>query len=188
MKFPFLCFAGKIKDLGVLVNAATKKISAKKRRKNVQSLEHLIAGSGAGSTSGPVVDLEGEDSPEELGHEPANRQRVRVPSEDPITPIKAVPVRSAKGDFLQLPKVLSEPELCGPQLNLFLDDLELKIIQDLGPARRSKAITDGVIASMKALEVAAALNNDALESEVRVDALVQERDARGGSKVQEVCR
>jgi hypothetical protein len=58
-----------------------------------------------------------------------------------------------------------------------LDDPELKIIQDLGPAGRSKAITDGVIATMKALEVAAAMNNASLESEVRIDALVRERDA-----------
>jgi hypothetical protein len=47
-KFPFLCVAGKMKDLGALVNAASKKISAKKKRKNVQSLEHLIAGSAPG--------------------------------------------------------------------------------------------------------------------------------------------
>jgi hypothetical protein len=38
-------------------------------------------------------------------------------------------------------------------------------------------ITDGVIATMKALEVVAALNNASLDSEVRVDALVRERDA-----------
>jgi hypothetical protein len=106
----------------------------------------------------------------------AKRQRVRVSSEDPLTPIKAVPVSSERGDFLQLPKVWSEPELCGPQSILFLDDPELKIIQDLGPAGQSKAITDGVIATMKALEVVATLNNASLESEVRVDALVRERD------------
>jgi hypothetical protein len=58
-----------------------------------------------------------------------------------------------------------------------LDDPELKIIHDLGLAGRSKAITNGVIATMKALEVAAALNIASLEGEVRVDALVRERDA-----------
>jgi mevalonate pyrophosphate decarboxylase len=166
-----------MKDLGALVSAASKKNSAKKKRKNVQSLEHLVAGSGLGSTSGPVVDLEGEEPSEELWQDSAKRQKVRVPSEDPITPIRAVPVRSERGDFLQLPKVWSEPELCGPQSTLFLDDPELKIIQNLGLASRSKAITDGVMATMKALEVAAALNNASLESEVRVDALVRKRDA-----------
>jgi hypothetical protein len=96
-----------MKDLGALVNAASKKISAKKRCKNVQSLEHLIAGSGPGSTSSPVVDLEGEDPSEELVQESAKRQEVGTPSEEPITPIRAVPVCSEKGDFLQLPKVWS---------------------------------------------------------------------------------
>jgi hypothetical protein len=38
-------------------------------------------------------------------------------------------------------------------------------------------ITDGVIATMKTLEVTAALNNAPLEGEVRVDTLVRERDA-----------
>ena len=116
------------KDLGALVNAASKKLSAKKKRKNVQSLEHLISGSGPSSTPGPVVDLDREEPYEELVHDPSKRQRVRVSSGDPITPIKAVPVRSKKGDFLQLPKVWSEPELCGPQSTLFMDDSELRII------------------------------------------------------------
>jgi hypothetical protein len=118
------------KDFGALVNAASKKISAKKKRKNVQSLEHLVAGSSPSSSSDPVVDLEGDEPSEELVQDPVKRQRVRMPSEDPITPVKAVPVRSEKGDFLQLPKVWSEPELCGPQSTLFLDDHELKIIRD----------------------------------------------------------
>jgi hypothetical protein len=99
MNFPFLCFVGKMKDLGALVNAASKKISAKKRHKNVQSLEHLIAGSGPGSTSSPVVDLEGEDPSEELVQESVKWQKVGTPSEQPITPIRAVPVRSERGDF-----------------------------------------------------------------------------------------
>lgn len=55
-----------MKDLGAYVNAAHKKISAKKRRKNVQSLEHLISGSRVSLSSGPVVDLEGEDPPKML--------------------------------------------------------------------------------------------------------------------------
>jgi hypothetical protein len=61
--FSFLCFAEKMKNLGALVGAASKKIYAKKRRKNVQSLEHLISSSGPGSTFSPLVDLEGEDPP-----------------------------------------------------------------------------------------------------------------------------
>jgi len=51
----FLCFARKVKDLQALVNEANKKVAAKKRRKNFQSLDHLIAGFGPASTSSPVV-------------------------------------------------------------------------------------------------------------------------------------
>ena len=100
-----------------------------------------------------------------------------TPSKKPITLIWAVPVRSERGDFLQLPKVWSEPDQCGPHSTLFLDDPELRIIQDLGPAGRGKAITDGVIATMRALEVTAALNNASLESEIRANTLVQKRDS-----------
>jgi len=152
-------------------------VTAKKWCKNIQSLEHLITRSGLGSTSSPVVDLEGDGPPEELVQEPAKRKKVGTPSKEPITPIRAVPVRSKRGEFLQLPKVWSEPDQCSPHSTLFLDDPELRIIQDLGPAGRNKAITDGVIATMRALEVAAALNNASVESEIRVNALAQERDA-----------
>ncbi|RHN51863.1 hypothetical protein MtrunA17_Chr6g0473821 [Medicago truncatula] len=95
----------KMKDLGAFVSAATKNISAKKWRKNLQSLEHLIAGFGVGSSFGPVADLEGEDPPEELVQESAKKQKVGTPSKQPVTPIKAVHVRSERGDFLQLPRV-----------------------------------------------------------------------------------
>jgi len=94
-----------MKNLGALVNEANKKVTAKKRRKNVQSLEHLITGSGLGSTSSHVVDLEGDGPPEEPVQDPAKRKKVGTPSKEPITPIQAVPVRSERGDFLQLPKV-----------------------------------------------------------------------------------
>jgi len=87
-----------MKDLGALVNEANKKVSAKRWRKNVQSMEHLITGSGSGSTSGPVVDLEGDGPPEELVQEPSNRKKVGTPSKEPITPIRAVPVCSERWD------------------------------------------------------------------------------------------
>jgi hypothetical protein len=103
-----------MKDLGALVNAASKKNSVKKKRKNVQSLEHLVSGSSPGSSSHPEVDLEGEDPPKGLVQESVKRQKVGASPEDPVTPIRAVPVRTKKGDFLQLPKVWSKPELCGP--------------------------------------------------------------------------
>ena len=76
------------------------------------------------------------------------RRRVETPSKEPVTPIKATPLRSESGDFLQLPKVWSEPDRCGPNATLFLDDPELRVIHELGPAGRSKAIAEGVIATI----------------------------------------
>jgi len=175
--FPFLCFAGKMKDLHALVNDTNNKVAAKKRRKNVQFVDHLIVGSSPGSSSGPVVDLEGEDHSEEKVQEPVKRRRVETLSKEPVTLIGAIPLRSKIGDFLQLPKVWSEPDRCGPHSTLFLDDPELRVIHDLGPADRSKAITKGVIAIMKALEVATVLNNASLEGAIQVNALSKERDA-----------
>ena len=58
-----------------------------------------------------------------------------------------------------------------------MDDHELRVIHDLGPAGRSKTIIEGVIATMKALEVATVLNKASLEGKIRVNALSKERDA-----------
>jgi len=96
-----------MKDLQALVNETSKKVSTKNWRRDVQSVGHLIVGSGPGSTSGPVVDLEGEDRSEERVQEPAKRRRVETPSKEPATSIRVVPVRSESRDFLQLPRVLS---------------------------------------------------------------------------------
>jgi len=73
-------FAEKMKDLQALVNEANKKVPAKKRRKNVRSVDHLKAGSDPGSTSGPVVDLEGDDRFEEKVQEPGKRRKVETHS------------------------------------------------------------------------------------------------------------
>ena len=124
-----------------------------------------------------MVDLEEGGRFEERVQEPVKRRRLETHSKEPAMPIKATPLRVESGDFLQLPKVWSEPDRCGPHASLFLDDPELRVIHDLGPAGRSKAITEGVIATMKALEVATVLNNASLEGEVRVNALSAERDA-----------
>jgi len=127
-------------------------------------------GFGPGSTSSPVVDLEEEGRSDERVQELVKRMRVETPSKEPITPIEATPLCLESEDFLKLPKVWSEPGRCGPNATLFLDDPELRVIHDLGPAIQSKAITEGVIATMRALEVATALNNASLESEVWVNA------------------
>ena len=72
----------------------------------------------------------------------------------------------------------------GPSL-IVVDDHELQVIHDLGPAGRSKRITEGAIATMKALEVARVLNNASIEGEIRVNALSKERDAMA-AKVSEL--
>lgn len=142
-KFSLLfVFAGKMKYLHALVNEANKKVAAKKQRKNFQSLYHLIAGFGIGLTSGPMANLEGDGRPDELVQESVKRRKVETPSKEPTTPIRVVPLRSESGDFLQLPRVWSEPDRCGPHSTLFLDDPELWVIHDLGPAGPSKEIIE----------------------------------------------
>jgi hypothetical protein len=164
-----------MKDVGALVNLTAKKVSAKRKLREVQTLELPVSDAGVG-TSTPVVDLDEDPVLEEPALDSTKKQKLGTPSKR-TEPIPAVPVRSEKGDFFQLPKVWSDHIQCGPDSTIFLDDSELRIIQDLGPAGRNKAMAEGVIATMKALEVAAALNNVALEHEVRVDALAKERDA-----------
>jgi len=166
-----------MKDLQALVNETSKKVAAKNRRKNTQYVSHLLAGASPGSSSRPMVDLEGEDRPEERVHEPAKRKRVETLTREPVTPIKVVPIRTEDGDLFQLPRVWFEPDRCGSHSTLFLDDPELKVIQDLATAGRSKAITEGVIAAMKALEIAAVLNNASMEGEVWAEVLAKEKDA-----------
>jgi len=146
-----------MKNLQTLMNEANKKVAAKKQRKVVPNVDQLMAGSGPGLTSGPVVDLEEGGRSDERVQEPEKRRMVETPSKEPTTPIKATPPRYESGDFPQLPKVWSEPDRCSPSATLFLDDPELRVIHDLGPAGRSKAIAEGVIATMKALEVATTL-------------------------------
>jgi len=166
-----------MKNFLALVNEANKKVAAKKRQKIVPYVDQLMIGSGPGSTSSLVVDLEEGDRSEERAQESAKRRRVETHSKEPVTPIKATLLRSESGDFLQLPKVWSEPDRCGPNATLFLDDHELPVIHDLGSTGQSKAITKGVLATMKALEVVTDLNNASLENEIRVNALGQEMDA-----------
>ena len=87
-----------MKNVQALVAEANKKVAAKKRRKVVHSVDQLIAGSGPGSTSNLVVDLEEEGRPSERTPEP-KRQRVETLTKERVTPIKVTPFRSESGDF-----------------------------------------------------------------------------------------
>lgn len=70
----------------------------------------------------------------------------------------------------------SDPDRYGPHLTLCLSDPELKVTQDLGTAGRSRAMTEGIIDAMKALEIAVVVNNTSIEGEVKADVLGKERD------------
>lgn len=46
----------------------------------------------------------------------------------------------------------------------------------MGPAGRSRTVTEGVVGAMRALEVVVFLNNSSMEEVMRSDALARERD------------
>jgi hypothetical protein len=73
--------------------------------------------------------------------------------------------------------VWSQSDRFGPQASLHIGDPELKAIRDLGTAGRTRAVTEGVVGAMRALEVAVFLNNSSMEDAVRADALAREREA-----------
>lgn len=70
----------------------------------------------------------------------------------------------------------SESGSFGSQASLYLSDPELKAICDLGVTGRTRAVTDGVIGAVKALEIAVYLNNSSTEEVVHSDALTRERE------------
>ena len=50
------------------------------------------------------------------------------------------------------------------------------MIRDLGVAGRTRAVTEGVISAMKALEIAIYMNNSSTKEVVRFDALAREKE------------
>jgi hypothetical protein len=69
-----------------------------------------------------------------------------------------------------------EPDRYDPQSFLFMSDSKLKVIHDLRVVGTSRAMTEGIISAMKALEIAVPLNNSFTEDVVRSDVAVKERD------------
>lgn len=57
-----------------------------------------------------------------------------------------------------------------------MNDLDLRVIRDLGTIGRSKAMTKGIIVAMKALTVAMVVNNSSNEGQVMAEALGKERE------------
>ncbi|RHN60179.1 hypothetical protein MtrunA17_Chr4g0022711 [Medicago truncatula] len=84
-----------------------------------------------------------------------------------VVPSKGVPPTGES--LFQLPKVWSQSDRFGSQSSLYLGDSELKGIRDLGPAGRSREVTEGVVGAMRALEVVVFLNNSSMEEVVRSD-------------------
>jgi len=82
---------------------------------------------------------------------------------------------SAAEGLFQLPKLWSESSRFGSQASLYLSDPDLRAIRDLGVVGRSRAVTDGVVSAMRALEVVVYMNNSSMEEAVRSDALTRER-------------
>jgi hypothetical protein len=83
---------------------------------------------------------------------------------------------SADDGLFQLPKVWFESGGFGSQASLYLSDPELKVIRDLGVASRTRAVTDGVIGAINAMEVSVYMNNSFTEETVRSDALTWEKE------------
>jgi len=109
-------------------------------------------------------------------------KRKRISSADKGKQVQthlAVPSRGAPsgGDgMFQLLRVWSESESFGSQASLFLSDPELKAIHDLGVASRTRAVMEGVMSAMKALEIVVNMNNSSTEEVVRSHALAREKE------------
>jgi len=175
MYFPHFVFVGKMQDFRELVNKTSKKLAGRGNKKDVHSVSNLIAGATGGTPSTPVVDLSGEEHVGGGAMESSKRKRMETSDKGVSSPVCVVLLRF-KGDLFPLPNVWSEPDRYGPATTFYLSDLELKVIQDLGTAGWSRAMTEGIIAALKALKIAVVVNNSSTEGEVMTEVLGKERD------------
>jgi hypothetical protein len=129
-----------------------------------------VSGGIPASPSTPLVDLSDEKDVDS-----SKRERVDTADKGMSLPVDGIPLHSEEGVCL-FPNVWSKPECYGPNTVLYPSDQELRVIQDLGAAGRSRAMIEGIIVAMKALQVAAVLNSTSIEGEVKVDLLRKERD------------
>lgn len=68
-----------------------------------------------------------------------------------------------------------EPDIFRPHFSLSISDPELKIIRDLGVSIRTRAMIEGIVSEMKALEVVVVVNNLSTEGAMRFDALCKRK-------------
>jgi hypothetical protein len=171
---PLFSRAGKMSNIRSLVSKASQKVggSGSSSRKRVEQRERTA------DAWFPVRVT--EEVAEEEEEVPLKRRKVttldkgkQVRTQD-VVPSGGVPL--ADEGLFQLPKVWSQSGRFGPQASLYLCDSDLKAIRDLGPTGRSRAVIEGVVGAMRALEVAVFLNNSSMEETVRADALVRERE------------
>jgi len=106
-----------------------------------------------------MVDLSEGDCAEGRAVESSKRKRVKSVRKGEGSPLDVIPLCSRETDLRSLPNVWFEPERYGPSTIFCLSDLKLKVVQDLGVAGRSRAMTDGIIAAMKALKIVVMVNN-----------------------------
>jgi hypothetical protein len=120
------------------------------------------------------------DDPAEEEEVPLKRRRTAALDKGKQVQVQDVArsrgVPPADEGLFQLPKVWSQSDRFGPRASLYLGDSELKAIRDLGTAGRTRAVTEGVVGAMRALEVAVFLPNSSMEEAVRADALARERE------------
>jgi len=167
----FCLFAGKMADIRDLVNKTSQKLAWNNKKKDVCFVNRSVAGEILGSPSTLVLDLSGDDCAEERVTKSSKRKRVESVGKGEGSPLNVITLHSGENDLLSLPNVWPEPKLYGPSTTFCLSDPELKVIQDLGTAGRSRAMTDGIIGAMKALKIAVVVNNASKEGQVMAEVL-----------------
>jgi hypothetical protein len=170
------CFsrAGKMSHICSLVNKANQKVTGQgsgSRRRDEQREKTADTWFPARLTDDPVE--EEEEVPLKRRRTAALDKGKQVQVQD-VAPSRGIP--PADEGLFQLPKVWSQSDRFSPQASLYLGDSELKAIRDLGTAGRTRAVTEGVVGAMRALEVAVFLNNSSMEEAVRADALAHKRE------------
>jgi hypothetical protein len=146
-----------------LVNKANQKVAGQgssSRRRNEQR----------DRTADAWLPVRLTDDQVEVEEVPLKRKRTAVLDKgkqvqiQDVAPSRVAP--PADEGLFQLPRVWSQSDRFGPQASLYIGDPEVKAIRDLGTAGQTRAVTEGVVGAMRALEVAVFLNNSSMEDAV----------------------
>lgn len=132
-----------------------------KKKKSVPPVD-LAEGATSSVPSTLVVNPSREEPSGKGKVESSKRKRVDDAGKGVSSPVHAIPLRF-EGDLLPLLGLWVEPDCYGPDTSFCLNDLDLRVIRDLGTIGRSKAMTEGIIAAMKSLAVAVVVNNSSTE-------------------------